>query len=95
MAYILVRVQEGRAVNEGMDMKVYVASKSSNPRFALMEGNIIEVCYGVEPEGHAKSYAKEHVRDTDGPAWVYEVDLTAVVGYKISKEVVAVVPAKP
>jgi hypothetical protein len=77
-------------------MRIYVASKSPSARFALVDGNVIEVCAGgSDPEGDAKSYAKSYVKGSDLAAWVYEVDLAAIVGYKISKEVVAIVPSKP
>jgi len=81
---------------EGEVVKVYVASKSPSARYALTDGNVIEVCAGgSDPEGDAKSYAKSYVKGSDLAAWVYEVDLVAVVGYKISKEVVAIVPSRP
>jgi hypothetical protein len=76
-------------------VKVYVASKSSSARLALLEGNIIEVCEsGMYPRQDAESYAKDYVRDTDQAAWVYEVELKATIGFKIYKEVTSIVPPK-
>lgn len=80
---------------EGLDMRVYVASQSSNAKFALRDGNILEVCHtGPDPLLDAKSYAQDHTRATDEPSYVYEVDIKQVQGYKIVKEVVGFVPPK-
>jgi hypothetical protein len=71
-------------------VKAYVASKSSTYRFALEAENIIEVCAtGPNPEFDAASYAKDYVKGTDLPAYVYEVDIKHLGGYKVQKEVVA------
>lgn len=72
-------------------MKVYVVSRSVHPQYALDGNNIIEACStGPDPQGDAQSYAKDYVKDTDNPAWIHEVDITRVGGYKVEKAVVAV-----
>jgi len=70
-------------------VKIYVASKSSNVRFALQSDNIIEqIITGIDPVGDAKSYAYDHTRSTDEPAFVYEVELRCLGAYKTKKEIV-------
>lgn len=74
-------------------MKVYVASKSSNARFALQPDSVIEVIFsGPHPLNDAKSYAREHVEATDENAYVFEVEVKPVGSYKVRKEVVFVAP---
>ena len=78
-----------------MDMIAYVASKTNNWRHALDTDEVIEVCtFGPDPKGDAGSYAKDHVQKTGLAAYVYEVDIAPVIGYKEHKEVVAFVTAK-
>lgn len=70
-------------------MKLYVASKSGNKGFALEPENIIAVCAsGPDPKRDALSYAADHTRAEDTPAWVHEVEIHPVGSYKIVKEVV-------
>lgn len=66
---------------------LYIASKSSNPRFALEDGNIIAVCYsGLGP---ARSYAYDFTRAEEESSFIYEVEIELTGGYKIAKEVVS------
>jgi hypothetical protein len=70
----------------------YVVSKSGNRTYALKPDNIIEACVsGPDPKLDAQSYAKDHTKGTDENAYVYRVTIEKVVGYRVSKEVVAFV----
>lgn len=74
-----------------MDMRTdaYVASTSANIVYALEPENVIAVTYyGPDPLGDAKSYAKDHVKSEEVPAYVYRVTLEPVHKYEILKEVV-------
>lgn len=74
---------------------VYVASKSSNPRFALEDGNVIAVCWsGPNPSGDAHSYAHDRTKADEESSYVYEVEIESMGGYKIHKEVVGFGPTK-
>jgi hypothetical protein len=76
-------------------MKVYVASKSSNSRYALDPDNIIAACAtGPDPEADAKSYAKDHVKAMEETVFIFEVDVRLLGSYKIHKEVLFVAPPK-
>lgn len=69
-------------------MNIYIASKSSNKNFALLPESIIEVCYSYcNPLEDANSYARDYTKKTEEPAWVYEVEIRAVGGFKMFKEV--------
>lgn len=74
---------------------LYIASKSSNPRFALDEGNIIAVCWsGIDPGSDARTYAFEYAKSDEENTYVYEVEIKSMGGYKIHKEVVGFGPTK-
>lgn len=77
-------------------MIVYVASKAANPAFALAPGNVIEVCsYGPNPEGDAKSYAREETKATGEETYVFRVTVPdPEVGYRQSVEAVRFDPSK-
>lgn len=68
---------------------VYVASTAANAAVALHPDHVIEVCaYGPDPQGDAKSYAKDHTKANDAPAYVYRVVVEPVHKYEVRKEVV-------
>lgn len=70
-------------------MKVYVVSKAANSAFALDADNIIDTCvYGPDPHGDARSYAFDHTKATDEPAYVFEVLVVPKGKYEVKKEVV-------
>lgn len=74
---------------------LWVASRSSRPEYALVEGNAIAVCAtGPNPREDAESYARDETMATDKETYVYCVELVQVKGYKICKEVNAFVPPK-
>jgi hypothetical protein len=74
-------------------VKIYIASKSSNSRFALDPDSIIAACAtGPDPLGDAKSYATDHVKGTEENAYIFEVDARPLGSYKIHKEVLYVAP---
>lgn len=75
-------------------MNVRVVSKSGNRHFALDPDNIIAACHGVDAFNEAKSYAIDHTKDTEEPAWIYEVELKCLGVMKTEKQV-TFVPAKP
>lgn len=58
-----------------MPTEICVVSSSGNYRFALLEGNMLEVCYGIDPFGQARSLAVEHTKATEENAYVYRVSL--------------------
>ncbi len=71
-------------------MKIWVASRTGNRKFALDPDNIIAVCAtGINPQADARSYAFDHTQTEDEPSFVYSLDLKAEGGYKVHKEVVA------
>ena len=77
-------------------MNVYVASKSSNIRYALDPDNIIEVCCdGPDPQTDAEQAAKDWTKGTEQNTYVFSVSLRALKGFKIYKEVTSFVPPKP
>ena len=55
--------------------EIYVVSRSSNHRFALMEGNMLEVRYGLDLLGQVRSLAVEHAEATGENAYVYHVQI--------------------
>lgn len=70
-------------------MKIYVASKSKDERYALDPDNVIAACgTGPDPETDALSYAKDETRATDAPTYIYAVDVQLRGGYEIHREVV-------
>lgn len=56
-------------------MHVFIVSKSSNSRFALLPSNIIEVCYSIDPFGEARGAAREYVEAEGASAFIYKVTL--------------------
>lgn len=70
-------------------MKIYIASKSSNRSFALNPENVIAVCAtGPDPLTDAMSYARDEVKASDSPAFIFEVDVQLKGSYRITKEVI-------
>jgi len=73
----------------------WVASKSSSPYLALVNDNVIEICVtGPNPRSDAESYAKDYVLETGKTAYIYELEIAQIMGYKLYKEVNAFVPPK-
>lgn len=71
----------------------WVASKSASPHLALVNGNIIEICVGgPRPREDAESYARDYVMETGNTAYVYQLEVAQIKGFKIYKEVNAFVP---
>jgi len=69
-------------------MKLYIASKSNHPNFALHPSNFIEVC---QYEADAIDFARNHTSDTDESAYVYSIDIESRVGFRATRDVVSFV----
>jgi hypothetical protein len=79
-----------------MDMRLYVASRSGNRNFALHEDNILQACHGgPDPKSDAQQYARDHVKNTSEPAWVYEVEILNVIGFREERQVVSFATTVP
>lgn len=71
-----------------MKSTVYVASKNSNPLYALDKEQIVEACAtGPDPLGDAKSYARDEVYAYEKPVYIYRVTVEAVGVTKVEKAV--------
>jgi hypothetical protein len=68
-------------------MKLYVLSKSSEKKFALLEGNFISVHHGVTAFAAASYKGEKYTQDTGACVFLYEVEITSVGHFREARQV--------